>query len=163
MSKRSQLKRKKRKHSLKKAKAQLPRERPVCGLCGAEENLTRTECCSQWICDDEDQYQLFSFARNSCYRNHRRQTLCGFHHTESHKGDWTTCLKCRTNFEDDLERYVYHGTNEYNFKVLPNPPKYEPTRCISCDVVIDKSMGGYSEGPDGARCMECTTKAFGKI
>ena len=34
--------------------------------CGATDNLTKTECCGQWICDDEDQYVLFSYAHNSC-------------------------------------------------------------------------------------------------
>ena len=50
--------------------------RPQCGLRGATTNLTKTECCGNWICDDEDQYVLFSYARNSCYRNHDRYTLC---------------------------------------------------------------------------------------
>ena len=54
-----------------------PADQPRCGLCGsAERPLRRTECCSQWICDDEDQYVPFSFARNSCARNHDRYTLC---------------------------------------------------------------------------------------
>ena len=48
---------------------------PRCGLCGATDNLTRTECCGNGICDDADQYVLFSFARSSCYRNHDRFTL----------------------------------------------------------------------------------------
>lgn len=48
---------------------------PRCGLCGKTKKLTKTECCDNWICDDEDQYRLFSFAHNSCRRNHRRYTL----------------------------------------------------------------------------------------
>jgi len=51
-------------------KAKSAKERPHCGLCGKKRKLTRTECCGQWICDDEDQYVLFSYAQNSCYRNH---------------------------------------------------------------------------------------------
>jgi hypothetical protein len=27
--------------------------KPRCGLCGGKK-LTKTECCGQWICDDED-------------------------------------------------------------------------------------------------------------
>jgi len=50
-----------------------------CGLCGKSEKLTRTECCGAWICDDEDKYVLFSYAYNSCYRNHSRYTLCASH------------------------------------------------------------------------------------
>ncbi len=61
--------------------------KPRCGLCGKATNLTKTECCGNWICDDEDQYVMFSYARNSCLRNHRRYTLCGYHHTEGHEGD----------------------------------------------------------------------------
>lgn len=28
--------------------------KPRCGLCGKTKNLTKTECCGNWICDDED-------------------------------------------------------------------------------------------------------------
>ena len=42
---------------------------PRCGLCGKMANLTKTECCGRWICDDEDKYVLFSYARYSCHRN----------------------------------------------------------------------------------------------
>jgi hypothetical protein len=49
----------------KKAKAD---GKPRCGLCGKTKKLTKTECCGEWICDDEDKYVLFSYARNSCYR-----------------------------------------------------------------------------------------------
>ena len=99
--------------------------RRCCGLCGATDNLTKTECCGQWICDDEDQYQLFSYARNSCSRNHRRYTLCGHHSTEGHEGRWQDCSKCREDIETEM--YVYYGTNEYNFEKLPDPPAFEPT------------------------------------
>ena len=52
--------------ALKKAESQ-----PRCGLCGKTENLVQTECCGNWICDDEENYVLFSFDTNSCYRNHK--------------------------------------------------------------------------------------------
>jgi len=107
---------------------------PRCGLCGKTKNLTKTECCGTWICDDEHKYVMFSYARNSCIRNHRRYTLCGYHHTEGHPGDWTDCPKCRESFETEM--YVWYGTNEYNFKKLPNPPAYEPTHCADCGRVI---------------------------
>ncbi len=93
-----------------------------CGLCGKTGNLVRTECCGQWICDDEDQYVAFSYARNSCHRNHRRYTLCGYHENEGHSGSWKTCPKCKEDFSDNLEIYVHYGTNEYNFEKL-NPPR----------------------------------------
>ncbi len=128
--------------------------RPKCGLCGKTTKLTKTECCDQWICDDEDKYVLFSYARNSCYRNHRRFTLCGYHYAEDHAGDWKDCPECRDDFETEM--YVYYGTNEYNFEKLENPPDYEPTRCSKCDKVISLSEDGYSQKGGKYFCMECS-------
>ncbi len=45
--------------------------------------------------------------------------------------------------------YVYYGTNEYNFDVLENPPKYEPTKCAACGGVIRSADGGYSSSLEG--------------
>jgi hypothetical protein len=129
-------------------------DQPRCGLCGKTGNLTKTECCDNWICDDEDQYVLFSYARNSCYRNHSRYTLCGFHYNEEHPGDWKSCRKCRDSIETEM--YVYYGTNEYNFEKLPNPPKYKPTRCSKCNAVIVLSQGGYSTRGNEYFCGQCT-------
>src|SRR4030042_2060853 len=72
--------------------------RPRCGLCGKTTNLTKTECCGQWICDDEDQYVLFSFDTNSCHRNHDRYTLCANHDHEGHEGKWQECPEGRGAF-----------------------------------------------------------------
>jgi hypothetical protein len=127
--------------------------RRCCGLCGATANLTKTECCGQWICDDEDQYELFSYARNSCSRNHRRFTLCGHHSEEGHEGRWQDCAKCRDDIETEM--YVYYGTNEYNFEKLPNPPTFEPTHCASCGKVINLGEGGYSRSGSKYTCMDC--------
>lgn len=132
------------------------RSGPRCGLCGKTGNLTRTECCGQWICDDEDEYVLFSYARNSCYRNHDRYTLCGYHYTEGHSGDWKECPQCRKGFADRLEMYVEYGTNEYNFEKLPNPPEYEPTKCSKCGAVIVLGDGGYSISGGKYRCPKCS-------
>jgi hypothetical protein len=130
-------------------------EQPHCGLCGKTQNLTRTECCNQWICDDEQEYVLFSYARNSCHRNHSRYTLCAYHHNEGHTGDWKTCQKCLEGFETEM--YVWYGTNEYNFEKLENPPKYEPTHCGSCGRVIRLGTDGYSIAPGGQYfCMNCS-------
>ena len=116
---------------LKKNKVE---SKPKCGLCGKTKKLTKTECCGQWICDDEGKYVIFSYARNSCSRNHSRFTLCGYHYTEEHKGSWKDCPVCRNGFETEM--YVYYGTNEYNFEKLDNPPAYLPTKCARCGVVI---------------------------
>lgn len=144
------------KKSVAKKKKSTAKSVPRCGLCGKTKNLTRTECCGNWICDDEDDYQLFSFARNSCSRNHSGYTLCGFHFNEEHEGDWKDCPECRDSFETEM--YVYYGTNEYNFEVLPNPPAYEPTRCADCGKVIVLADGGYLESGDRYYCGRCSAK-----
>jgi len=125
-----------------------------CGLCGKTRKLTRTECCHQWICDDEDSYVLFSYARNSCSRNHRRFTLCGSHFAEEHAGDWRECARCRNAFETEM--YVYYGTNEYNFAKLENPPSFEPTRCKKCHAVIRLPDGGYTMTRGSYVCGRCS-------
>ena len=127
---------------------------PRCGLCGKARKLARTECCGQWICDDEDRYVMFSYARNSCSRNHRRYTLCGYHFAEEHSGDWRECRKCRASFETEI--YVYYGTNEYNFVKLEHPPGYAPTRCRTCGSVIRLAEDAYTMKGRGYYCGRCS-------
>jgi hypothetical protein len=136
-------------------------DKPRCGLCGKTGRLTKTECCNQWICDDEDQYVMFSYARNSCSRNHRRFTLCGSHHAEAHDGRWQECPKCRAMFATEM--YVYYGTNEYNFEKLQNPPHFEPTRCARCGRVIDLGNDGYSVLDGKYSCEDCTNIELGRL
>ena len=138
----------------KKATRTTKKAGPRCGLCGNTKNLTKTECCGNWICDDEHEYAMFSYSRNSCSRNHWRYTLCGFHHMEGHEGDWKDCPKCLEDL--DTEMYVWYGTNEFNFEKLPNPPKYEPTHCSDCGNVIVLAEGGYSTRGDEYWCDRCT-------
>ena len=135
--------------------------KPRCGLCGKTAKLVRTDCCAQWICDDEDKYVLFSYARNSCHRNHRRFTLCGYHSAESHPGHWKECPACREAFETEI--YVYYGTNEYNFGKLENPPAYEPRRCSKCATVIVLSEGGYSMQGKEYWCERCSGAEMGRL
>ncbi len=130
-------------------------QRPRCGLCGATGNLTQTECCDQWICNDEDKYEMFSYARNSCHRNHRRFTLCAMHFDAGHDGRWQDCEKCRA-LVNKTEMYVYFGTNEYNFEKLENPPSYEPTTCCACGAVIPLAEGGYSISKGEYKCSKCS-------
>ena len=133
--------------------------KPKCGLCGkSRKALTKTDCCDNWICDDWSDYQMFSYARNSCSRNHERYTLCGSHFNEEHKGDWQECQKCRDSFETEM--YVYYGTNEYNFVKLANPPEFEPTRCAGCSRVIDLGNDGYMQSNEGYFCGKCSDKKF---
>lgn len=136
----------------KEKKSTAPKKR--CGLCGStKKKLTKTECCGNWICDDEADYVVFSYARNSCNRNHRRFTLCGYHHTEEHPGRWQDCSTCRDDFETEL--YVHNGTNEYNFEKLLNPPKFDPTCCAKCKTVINLGEDGYSMKGNKYYCDQC--------
>jgi len=143
---------------LKKSKAD---GKPRCGLCGKTKKLTKTECCGQWICDDEDQYVPFSYATNSCYRNHIRYTLCGYHYTEEHAGNWKDCPECRNGF--GTEMYVYYGTNEFNFQKLENPPAYLPTKCAKCGVMISLGYDSYSKKEGEYWCEECTHKEMESV
>jgi hypothetical protein len=134
-----------------------------CGLCGSTTKpLTRTPCCGNWICDDEDNYVLFSFAHNSCHRNHDRYTLCSGHFNERHPGRWQDCKKCRAMFETEM--YVWYGTNEYNFEKLENPPAFEPTHCDTCGRVIHLGTDGYMVHPNGKySCESCGDKQMRQI
>ena len=127
-----------------------------CGLCGKTKNIVQAECCGNWICDDEHKYVLFSYARTSCSRNHRRFTLCGYHYTEEHRRSWKDCQKCRDSFQTEM--YVWYGTNENNFEKLENPPAYEPTKCSTCGTVIHLGEDGYSMLGDQFWCETCSRK-----
>lgn len=138
----------------RRAKAARTTIKPRCGLCGKTRKLTKTECCANWICDDEDKYVIFSYARNSCHRNHSHYTLCAYHHTEEHGGNWKECAKCSSSFRTEI--YVWYGTNEYNFEKLPNPPAYEPTKCSKCGAIIVLSEDAYSSLGKEYFCGKCT-------
>lgn len=143
-----------------KAPTKKKADKPRCGLCGKTRNLTKTECCGNWICDDEHKYVLFSYATNSCSRNHRRYTLCAYHFNEGHKGDWKTCKKCRAEF--DPEMVVWYGTNEHNFEKMPDPPSYEPTHCSKCGTVIKLGTDGFTQSGDEYWCENCAAKGMQK-
>jgi len=129
--------------------------KPACKLCGKSGKLTKTNCCRQWICDDEDQYVLFSYARNICHRNHDRYTLCAMHYHEGHAGDWKECKKCKKHI-DKTEMYVWYGTNEYNFEKLPNPPYFKSTKCSNCNKIINLGEESYSISGGGYFCENCS-------
>lgn len=99
---------------------------------------------------------MFSYARNSCSRNHRRYTLCGYHHGAGHAGDWRECAECRDEFE--AEMYVYYGTNEHNFVKLENPPAFEPTLCSACGERLNLGKGGYALVRGEYVCLTCMAR-----
>lgn len=130
-----------------------PKVTPRCGLCGKKTKLIQTPCCGQWICNDYHKYVLFSYATNSCQRNHDRYTLCSYHYHEKHQGDWKTCAKCKKGFETEM--YVWFGTNEHNFEKLERPPSYKPTKCSQCDKIIVLGEDGYSMISGKYFCLDC--------
>lgn len=132
-----------------------------CGLCGNTKNLTQTDCCGNWICDDEHTYRLFSYARNSCMRNHSRYTLCAAHHNEGHSGRWQDCTKCRKDYETEM--YVWYGTNEYNFEKLENPQEYEPTLCKGCSRRIVLGEEGFMFSRGHYFCARCAAKEYPQV
>jgi hypothetical protein len=142
-------------------KLSIPTATRRCGLCGKTGRLKQTACCGHWICDDEATYKLFSYARNSCARNHGRFTLCGFHHAEGHTGAWQECAVCRAQFKTEM--FVYYGTNEYNFTPLPAPPSFEPTLCASCGHRVVLGAGGYSSRGDKYFCSECSEQEVRRL
>ncbi len=127
---------------------------PACRLCGrTKKQRHKTECCGNWVCGDESEYVMFSYSRDICSRNHRRYTLCAFHHAEGHKGDWKNCKKCRKFFEPEM--YVWYGTNEYNFEKLPKQTAFKPTYCSKCGERIILPDGGFSVFCGIYRCDDC--------
>ncbi len=132
--------------------------KPKCGLCGKSKKLIKTSCCDQWICDDEHKYVIFSYARNSCSRNHNRYTLCSFHHNEGHSGKWQDCKECVKDFNPEMA--AYFGTNEYNFEKMQNPPQYKPTHCSTCSAIIKISEGGYTGSGNKYWCSKCKPIPF---
>ena len=129
--------------------------KPRCGLCGKRGKLVKTECCGNWICDDEDKYRMFSYTKNSCARNHRRFTLCGFHAAEEHKGDWKLCQECKEAFHPEM--YDWYGSNEYNFDKLDELLSFTPIRCDVCHSMILQSQESYTALPDGTyKCEHCS-------
>lgn len=142
-----------------------------CGLCGRNareafvktgNHLTKTDCCDNWICDDEHLYVVGTYAKNSCLRNHTRYTLCNYHMTENHRGSWLECEKCKSEF--DLIDYVDKGTNNYNFVKLKNAPKIE-IKCASCGFIGDK-VNAYFCGQTirrGEKLYYCTKEKCKKV
>jgi hypothetical protein len=135
-------------------------DEPRCGLCGKTRNLTKTECCGNWICADEHKYVMFSYAKNSCHRNHLRYTLCGYHFNEEHGGNWKICTKCRAAFEPEM--VGWYGTNEYNFEKMPDPPSCKPTKCSRCGTVIKLGTDAYTRSADEYWCEICAAKEMEK-
>jgi len=125
-----------------------------CGLCGARENLVRTECCNNILCDESDNYELFSYSRAFCARSHQRYTTCCNHYTEDHgQGDWRSCAKCAagtvgggTVDGDGRPVRSWFGTNGYNFTPATTfpPGSMITTSCGACGRRVETGSQGYT-------------------
>lgn len=96
---------------------------------------------------------LFSYARNSCSRNHQRYTPCGYHFAEQHEGSWQSCVTCREAFATEM--YVWYGTNDYNFAKLENPPRFRPTLCAGCCRRVRLGVDAYMLEQRKYWCEQC--------
>jgi len=145
---------------------QKPPKKPRCGLCrNATGPLTRTECCNRLVCDDLSNYELFSYGRNSCRRNHDRYTVCSYHHDRQHGTlDWKNCEQCKSGL--GLYEFVQRGINpkgasgKYNFgdNVLINPPHVEHPKCSKCNrPIITRDEGFTQSWKNGVEILQCTT------
>ena len=68
---------------------------------------------------------------------------------------WLTLQRKPAKTEIETEMYVYYGTNEYNFEVLDNPPKYEKKKCCKCNRIIKLSEESVTIGKEGYTCSDC--------
>ena len=91
--------------------------------------LTRTNCCNNWICNDEHTYKLNTFSLHSCMRNHSKYTICALHYSNNHKGEWKKCQKCIGEYDKNV--YNDRCTNKYNFETN-NAVKKEKIFCCNC-------------------------------
>ncbi|KAF9476772.1 hypothetical protein BDN70DRAFT_151422 [Pholiota conissans] len=133
-----------------------PDPRSYCGLCGKTKGPLRvTECCKKTVCDDYENYVMFTYARNSCSRNHDRYTTCSQHHQEGHRTDWKSCIKCDDGFEAELR--AWYATNSYNFigDIHPNPPTFSPKSCNECGRVVKQGAEPNAWLPGGILCKSC--------
>lgn len=112
-----------------------------------------TACCSRPICDDEHAYKLFSYADNSCSRNHRKGTLCAYHYQEGHEGSWQQCDTCKSDFSPEM--YYYYAMSDYNLEQPQTPPRYVPIQCHKCRKNIQIGFEAYVLTNNGYSCESC--------
>lgn len=130
--------------------------KPSCGVCGTTKTrIVRTECCGLWLCDNSEEYQLFSYSRAFCARSHSRYTLCGAHYAESHSGDWRSCATCSSAY--DSANHMWYAFNGYNFTPGLPQPKGTPWTfpCEVCGVRVAPGFEEYSSGGRGLTCGSC--------
>jgi len=99
---------------------------------------------------------MFTYSNVSCTRNHRRYTVCGYHHTEGHEGHWQNCEKCRSSFRS-REDLAGKGTSSFNFREdkWEDAPTFEPTKCTKCSRIIKLGSEAHSMVQGGYQCAKC--------
>jgi hypothetical protein len=124
-------------------KAKGAKEEPFCGLCGSRRGpFMLTECCGRRLCDTEGEYEMGSYERDGqCARNHRLNTICGYHHNEGHEGEWKSCKTCEGDFHPF--DYAVKATSmkvacterKYNFEDNVRGDLFPQSMCFpQCDV-----------------------------
>jgi hypothetical protein len=156
-------------------------KRKKCEMCGKTDGpFTSTECCGATVCDTEGLYQINSYERDGqCARNHRLQSICGFHDAEGHGGDWKSCKKCEEFFNP--YDYAVKATSQavsltqrkYNFddnvRTDIHPADVPFPTCHACDALVNtteestRTLGMRKSFSGGkVTCSKCGG-GFGKV
>jgi len=141
----------------------------TCKLCSKgwnEVRLRRTSCCKQVVCDNEDEYQMFSYSRKFCNRSHNRYTLCGYHgHDQECKKnkDWRLCAECvKSDIPASVADKLWRGLNSYNIYPMlsQDVPKHSLCEtCCKCHKKFISGAEGCSHSREGISCLRCNTRA----
>lgn len=137
----------------------------TCKLCSkgwSDVNLRRTNCCKQVVCNNDDEYQMFSYSRKFCNRSHDRYTLCGYHGNErecKNYRDWRLCNEC-VKCDDPIRvaDKLWRGLNAYN--IYPMLSKDVPRHslcdtCSKCKKKFISGVEGSTHSRDGVSCPRC--------
>ncbi|MBI4864626.1 MAG: hypothetical protein HY815_30880 [Candidatus Riflebacteria bacterium] len=101
-----------------------------CIVCGGGRKVTTTACCDLPICDDWAEFVPYSDPVDCCSRSHDRYTLCGYHHSVGHDGDWVSCRECWDAFPSDL--YACFAENRFNLPSEVPLVVGQLSRCDAC-------------------------------
>ena len=131
--------------------------KPRCGLCGKTKTLVQTECCGQWICDDEA-IMSCSPTRRTVVRGITDVTRCApFIIGEGHPGHWRDCKiaanRSRPKFMSGMAR-----TNSIsrNWKIRRRLSR----RCATVAAQRQPRHGRLFRRTKGTLCNRCCQKEF---
>ena len=90
-----------------------------CRFCGDPSvPLIKTKCCNEFICCDK---KTVSFRGGGfCQFEHEHNSMCYFHYSEKHSGEWETCQECQTFWKETQGQYIQ---GEMPKKKLHETPK----------------------------------------